>query len=337
MRNRVIIAAVAVALLLGLAVLVQHWLFAEPDTRAVAGETGTGKATAAAGTGAPAGTSGGGSAAAETGAASALPAAPSVAEVSGNVERKAKDGDWAPLKVGDLLAEDDEIRTAPGARAVLKIDDGKVEVFERDQLAVSDITAAAAELLLRKGRIAAVGSGAGAPRALRIRAEGSDAVVETKGGRFAVYADGAGTVAVAADTKGVTLSAGGKTLDLDPATVAHVAPGAAPVIGPVATKVVMEVRWPEARSPLAKKETVVVGKAEPGSRVTVGGEDVIVSSDGTFKTSVPLDEGVNRVKVEVEDVTGKKGEATSPKIMVDTTSPRAKVHGEDLWKKKPGP
>jgi len=324
-KGRAIVAVVAVVLLLGAAVAVQRWLFS------VDGPVDVGARTASAATG----TSGAAGPAADGDAPA--PAAPAVVEVAGLVERKAKGGDWAPLKPGDVLAEEDEIRTAPGARAVLKIDEGRVEVFERDTLAVSDITAAAAELLLRKGRIAAdvPGGAGGAPgsgRALRIRAEGSDAVVETKGGKFAVYADGAGTVAVAADTGGVTLSAGGKTVELDPATIARVSPGGAPVIGPVAEKVVLEVRWPGERS-TAKKETIVAGKTEPGNRVIVGDEEVAVAADGSFKATVPLAEGTNRVKVEVEDVSGKKGTATSPKIVVDTISPSAKAHPEDLWKK----
>jgi hypothetical protein len=54
----------------------------------------------------------------------------------------------------------------------------------------------------------------------------------------------------------------------------------------------------------------VEGKAEPGAKVTVNGESVGVSADGSFSSSVSLKAGTNKITVKATDTAGNAVEKT---------------------------
>ncbi|MCP4674031.1 MAG: FecR domain-containing protein [Deltaproteobacteria bacterium] len=256
----------------------------------------------------------------------------SVVEVEGSVQRKASDSKWIPVQTGDALLRDDAIRTDDGARAVLDI--GKtatVEVSEKSEFSVREISQTVSKLRLEEGRISAVVTGDGGS-VLKVEAKGSDAVAEMEKGEFAVLTDGKGQVSVATQKGQARLSAAGETVEIQAGMQSVVQPGGAPS-GPEAIpkSLFLKVKRPSALV-MRKKETVIEGRTNPGVVISVNHVQVAVDESGSFRKTVSLSEGKNQVVVAAEDVMGRREEEALPAITVDTKPPR--VHSKIKWGNK---
>src|SRR6185369_16199087 len=105
----------------------------------------------------------------------------------------------------------------------------------------------------------------------RLEAKGSDAIVETRGGRFSMLSDGHGQVAVATETGQVRLQAKGKEVSVGAGTQSIVQPGSAPKApSPIPKSLLLKVAAP-GRPVQREPEHDVEGTATPGSVVRVKG------------------------------------------------------------------
>lgn len=222
--------------------------------------------------------------------------------VRGQAERS-QGSRWVPLSQGDKLAVSESVRTGAGGRVELEVGgaDSRVTLPERSEVGISEVTEVVHRLKLRKGRIQVAYDKRG-ERVLKVEGEGGS-VAETRAATFVMSSTGV-AVAVATEKGSVDLAAGGKTVEVSAGKQAVSLAGKAPS---AAEEIPVEALLKVARA--ADRDDVCValkGKARPGAEVTVDGEPVVVSSDGTFKARV-----MRRAKLAaVEVVTREVGGAT---------------------------
>lgn len=251
-----------------------------------------------------------------------------VTSQKGKVEvRRGGTTQWAPLSVGDRLVADDSLRTLRDSRVELSVNEVKVRVHEQSHLGVKSITDTAlrakvtgrmeSEVPLGKGRV-------------EIEAEGSDAVVTTTGGHFAVMSDGHGVVSVATVTGRVNLEAAGKSVDVTPGKMSGVVAGQAPRAPEAAMReVLLSVSWPQDRV-TNRRSIPIAGVVEVGSRVLVQGEPIKVGPDGKFNTEIELEQGQQLVAIVAEDAMGRRRQK-SANFERDNVPPSMRVK-EPLWR-----
>lgn len=250
-----------------------------------------------------------------------------VEQVEGAVERS--DGErWTKVQVGDVLEASDGIRTGPSSRAVLGIGNtARVEMGERSEFAVEELSRTVSRLRLGEGRLQAVVQEGGG--ALRVEAKGSDAVAESKGGSFSMLSTGKGEVAVAAQTGRVRFSAKGKSIEMTGGeqSISDATSGPSDPT-PIPSTLFLKVQRP--RSTLQReREARISGEASPGAVISINGVRVGAAEDGTFSAVVPLQEGVNAVEVAAEDASGRTTAESLPPITVK--SKVAPVKGKVTW------
>ena len=228
-----------------------------------------------------------------------------VVEATGRVEVKRGGGEaWAAVSVGDRLAEDDAVRTFDASRLSIEVSGIAVTVDERSELQVREVRESALRASFR-GRVeSTVTEGAGAE--LELAVEGTDAVVKSTGGQFAVNADGRGTVAVATVSGRVDFSARGKSVTVGAGEVSHAAQDAEPGAPKSALKrVMLSVNWPDQKE-TNQREVPVRGVVEVGARVRVQGQNVEVDEQGRFAAKVQLKHGEQTLAVVATDVLGRR-------------------------------
>lgn len=251
-----------------------------------------------------------------------------VKSVRGEVETQ-RAGGWVPATAGSTLNEQDAIRTGPGGEAVLAVgsDDSRVVVKERSAVSVREVKSEVARVRLERGRIGADLKG---KLLLQVESEGSDTVAEAKQGRFSVFNNGKGLVAVAAETAEVKL----KT----PRGSERVAVGKQVIIkderaskaNDIPQAVFLNVNWP-AKTATRAKSIPVTGRAAAGTEVMVNGRIAVVAADGTFTVEIPLNEGDNAIEVQATDVLGRKKKSRK-KVTAFHTAPEVDADGEGMWK-----
>jgi hypothetical protein len=261
----------------------------------------------------------------------ALPIA-RIGAVVGQVEVKKSGGNkWVPAKVGELLMEGDEIRTALFSESVMRLK-GKssVVVSANTNFLIGKELLQHYSFKLGVGQVYAAIPG-GSDREYSFHSEGSDAVASTKIGEFSVSTDGVGTVVVDAHAGSVKLRAKDKEVSVKKGKRSVVLPDKAPSkVLPIPTSVALQVKWPPTK--IDRTQTRVTGKASAGSLVLVNGILVRVDKDGVFTLDVPLREGSNRLVVSATDPAGNSATRESPEILVDTNPPDVQVDAKDLWK-----
>lgn len=241
-----------------------------------------------------------------------------VASLTGSPQvRVSGSSDWRPLVEGQRLGADDALRTPGNATVALKVKDLRVNVHERSEFKVSSLTRTVLRAKVR-GRIDSdVPQGTGT---IEVEAEGSDAVVRSSGGHFAMTSDGRGVVAVATVSGGVNLSARGRSVEVKAGQVGRVKPNAAPDPPSAALRrVLLSVDWPNQKL-TNRRQLPVAGRVEIGSRVLVQGRPVEVGADGRFNAEVALEDGKQKVSVTVVDVLGRKRQSNTT-IEVDEKAP----------------
>lgn len=230
-------------------------------------------------------------------------ARPSVAVVSmaGTLERRRGDA-WRAVAPGELLHEDDTLRTGDGSRATISIGErSRVTVSDATQLTVREITAAAQRLRLSRGRLSVDHQPDGA-RVLVVEAEGGDTVARAGAARFSVLASGA-SLAIATESGVVRLQAGGRTVDVGPGegSVAFAGQPPAPAAA-IPLALLLELGRAAAR---ADGGCRIEGVADRGAEVRVDGQVVTPGTDGRFSVVLPGRRGARQATVLTRDAAGR--------------------------------
>lgn len=246
-----------------------------------------------------------------------------VVAVTGGVEKRAG-AQWVAVQVGDELSAHDTIRTREGARATLDIG-ALVEVDDRTELTVGEISSTLAKLALTEGRISANAGTAGGVT-IRISTRDTDAVAETDRGRFDVLSSGKGQVTVAVAEGDVSLKAHGTTVVVPAGTLSTVQAGTAPttpreIPGSLFLKVSAAARQ--------RDRTALRGETTPGAVVSINNVRTSADARGVFTGEVALSTGPNTIVVSVEDATGRR----EHKVLQRTVGPaaRPRLETEVQW------
>jgi len=240
----------------------------------------------------------------------------------GTVEvRRSRQGEWTPARTGDQLGADDAIRTGDEAKLEVDYENIKLHVHERSELQVKTLTRTDVRARLRGQLDTEVPEGHGV---VEIEAEGSDAVARSEGGAFSMTSDGQGIVAVGSTSGWASLSAEGESVRIGAGMVSHVTGKGAPRRPSRALRnVLLSVSWPQ-QDETNQKAYPIAGQVGVGSRVFVGGQQVPVDGRGSFRTSVPLRLGKQRVAVVATDVFGRK-KRLNRNVLYDPTAPDVRL------------
>lgn len=249
------------------------------------------------------------------------------------VRRQGKE-DWQKVAVGAVLAEDDAIRTPPGATVELEAGGNTVTLLPGTDVKVAELTTDLTRYLLGSGLLAG-DAPAAAGRTLQVDVDGTDVAVKTADGRFRMSSNGAGTVAVAAQDGDVRVSAKGKEVVLKKGERSLVMAGGAPSDpAPLATSLLLKVAWPKQRE-TNKRVVTLTGRTEAGALVFALGRPVKVAADGSFTEKLTLPEGETQLRVAAVDVSGNDQREAGPKVFVDSKGASSRFKTDDLWQKPP--
>jgi FecR protein len=227
-----------------------------------------------------------------------------VESIEGSVQRSNK-GAWAVVTPGDRLHVDDSVRTAPGARADLRIGEkSHITVAQGSQLAIRELTEKVHRFKLARGHVH-VDYEPDGQRVLKIEGEGEDgALAETRGAKFSVLSTGR-SIAIATDAGAVDLKAKGQTVVVAAGQQALVAEGAPPT----PARAIPPELWLKVANalPTAPMGTCaeVRGSAPSGSEVTVDGKPVDLDAEGSFSVRVPRERHRDSVTVATRDASGR--------------------------------
>ncbi len=78
---------------------------------------------------------------------------------------------------------------------------------------------------------------------------------------------------------------------------------------------------------VADAELIVYGATEPSAKLTIGGEDVPLAADGTFRIQVPFRDGIQKYDIKAVDVSGEQEKSISMKF--DRTTPLDDTNDKD--------
>ncbi|ABS26272.1 FecR family protein [Anaeromyxobacter sp. Fw109-5] len=244
----------------------------------------------------------------------------------GTIERLGPAG-WEPLAEGQLLLEDDTIRTGPAASASLAIGDrSRVMVSDATQLTVRESAAAAQRLRLSRGRISVDHRPDGA-RMLLVESDDGGAVARAATARFSVLASGT-SLAVATETGVVRLQAAGRAVEVGAGQQALSFRGKPPDPSlPIPAAVLLKI----ARTAMGEGVCIVSGLGEPGAEVRVEGRLAEVRRDGRFSVRLAARRGL-RATVVTRDAAGHVAERhveCKPLLADDDVSDFAVRWGQD--------
>jgi hypothetical protein len=249
-----------------------------------------------------------------------------LAAARGEVEVR-RAGRWTRVAPGSRLDRDDVIRTAAsGAATVSMGEDIEVQLQASSEVSLQELTATASRVRLERGRLGA--SVTSDKVVLRVESSASSAVAEARRGRFAVFTDGKGLVAVTATAGEVKLRSSGGDALLGAGERALVVKDAAPQREAVPASVFLKVQWPEATT--SARVVLLRGRADVGAAVAVNGQPAEVGPDGAFAVSVPVAKGRNDLEVVAVDLGGRAGTARGV-VQVQRTAPGIEVE-RPIWK-----
>ena len=267
-----------------------------------------------------------GTTAAAVGGASGPDGQAIVTSKNGKVELlRGSDGSVSEAKVGDKLSARDALRTEVG-EADVAVEGVHLRVHEASQVTLKELDHQRMRARVR----GSVESDVAERAKLDVEGDNSDAVAHSEGGHFFVTSDGRGVVAVASVTGSVHLSAGGKSVDVNKGEVSRVSKAVRTPSQPAAAlrRVLLSVQWPNQKE--TNRATLpIVGKVEPGSRVFVQGEPVVVEAGGNFRAEVPLKQGRQKIAVVTVDALGRRKQVENV-VLRDDSLPDVKVK-KKLW------
>ena len=245
---------------------------------------------------------------------------------SGKVELlRATDGTVSEAHVGDRLGVRDAVRTEEGD-ADLSFDGVRMRLHDASQLTVEQMDRQKVRAKVR----GSVESDVADHASLDVEVEGGDATAHSDGGHFFVTSDGHGVVAVATVTGSVHLAGSGKSVEVGKGQVSRLSRAEPAPSLPAAAlrRVLLSVRWPNQKE--TNRATLpIVGRVEPGSRVFVQGEAVLVEAGGAFHAEVPLRQGRQKIAVVTMDALGRRRQVESV-VVRDDSIPEIKVK-KKLW------
>jgi hypothetical protein len=251
-----------------------------------------------------------------------------ITRIEGVVERRSGAQEYRPIAAGDTLLAEDSLRTRGGGSAELEIGRGaQVEVAERSEFRIGELSEGLSQVRLEGGRIHARVQGGGSST-LRVEVKDSDAVVETQAGEFAMLRSGDAQVTVATNEGEVDVTAKQQRVRLAKGEQSVVVAGQAPSLP---SRIPPSLFLKISRTPrqLSKPTARIGGETTPGAIVEVNGKPVRVEADGRFSADVRLIEGRNELVVSAQDAAGRTESQRLAPVTVDTTAPEIK--GRVVW------
>ena len=253
----------------------------------------------------------------------------------GVVEIRLGDQQWRSAEVGEKIAPGSGVRTGPEGAAKLAYGEGlAAEVRSGTSLSVDRLDSEVARFVVKEGLVIVdLDEKKQGKRIVQLAAEGSDAILETRGGRVTMLNDGHGNVQAAVTRGDAVLAAGGEQVTLGAGEQSSVASGEAPSAPvKIPSSLLLKVKWPPPQT--AKRRHRISGNATPGSLVRVGKQIVAADADGRFTAVVDLSEGSNRLIVRAVDVVGRTEQNESPAIDLDTEAPPHEIETDPgMWRR----
>ena len=250
-----------------------------------------------------------------------------VSTLAGNVEAY-QNGQWYVARAGHLLSSEDVIRTHNGSKALLRRGGVEIELNGSMDLRLDKLEKTKASVgLLRGGRIQANVSKD--DEELEIKA--LDTRTVNKGpASFVVAMSPSGQVSVVASKGAARFESQGKAVLVNQGKGSTAAPGFAPSDPePIPEQLLLSVVWPEDDKPADVSK--IHGRASPSSRVRVNGEETLVAPDGTFQARVQVSGPKTHVRVDAEDILGRR--KTVDKVLRrPPPTPALQLLDEELWK-----
>jgi hypothetical protein len=252
-----------------------------------------------------------------------------VAEATGRVEAH-REGRWVLVSRGDVLTQDDVVRTVSG-RALLKFGVAtEVELRDRVEIRLDSISRAGASLDLRRGKVVAR-VGRAASNIVITAANTRTANDRSAPARFVVLADEHGQVTVAATEGAARFESGGQAVVIPAGSVSQAAAGHRPDNPEmIPEEIFLSVTWPTRES---RDDDVIPigGRVNPRSSVHVNGVTAELDRNGRFAASVPVHDGANPVVVEVEDISGRVKAEKREIRKIPTRPPDLEPIKTELW------
>ena len=249
-----------------------------------------------------------------------------VAALQGEVEAL-QNGQWYVVRAGHLLSTKDVIRTKVGARALLRRGSIELELRDNMDLRLDELEKETARVgLLRGGKVSA--SVGGESEHVEITA------LHTKtsnigASRFVVSLSPSGKVNVATSEGAARFSGKGKEVIVPGGSTSAALSDQAPSDPePIPQEILLSVIWPE--DDRVGKQARIKGKAQFSSRVNVNGVETEVGPDGSFRATVPLKVGKNRVQVDAEDIVGRT-KSIDRVVTRSSPPPTLEVTDQDVW------
>ena len=250
-------------------------------------------------------------------------------QVTGKVQIKRPNGEWADAQNGDTLNPADGVRTADGSYAVVVGGEyWEVKMEPGTEVEIGELSESISRLLLESGMARATVKGGGR-HTFEVRANKSDAVARTDGGVFSIASNGNGTVAVGTQEGAVEFLGKGRVVIVRAGQQSIVRPGQAPS-EPVSipSSLLLKVALP-GRSVVNRAKLVVVGTTEPGARIEISGKMVKADEKGRFEATLKLKEGQNAIDVRGHSVGALEASSTH-QIELDTTVRKTTID-KNLW------
>ena len=248
-----------------------------------------------------------------------------VTEVSGAVVRTTPEGQEDAATPGMALAAQELLTVGEGGRALLSAGDGEdtqLTLESRSSIRVLEVNRSSVRVELEGGQVSARVR-LGSPT-LSIQSESR--TIRAQDADFSVALGEGGVLSVEASRGAVDLSGFGAA-DATPLQASQrltALPGAAPVVGTVPEVLLRSVLWPK-RAVVREDEVTLEGEATPYATVMLSREglaprQVRADERGHFQGTLPLQEGENRVRVEIWDAFGRK-QVAEQVIERDTRAP----------------
>lgn len=238
-----------------------------------------------------------------------------------------QNGQWYIVRPGHLLSTKDVVRTAVGARAILRRGSVELELRDNMDLRLDDLEKETAQVgLLRGGRVSA--SVTDGNEHVEITARHTK-TANIGAARFVVSVTPTGKVNVASSEGSARFSAKGKDVVVSSGTTSTAMPDEAPSDPePIPQELLLSVIWPD--DDRLDGHARVKGRAQASSRVSVNGVETEVGPDGTFRAVVPLKIGKNHVQVDAEDILGRN--RTVDKVVTRAAPPPTlEPTAQELW------
>lgn len=226
-----------------------------------------------------------------------------LSEINGQVEIRHGGGDWAAAQKGETLQRSDAVRTGDGSSAVLA--GGREAYLVRmepgTEVSVDELTDSISRVLLENG-MATAEVNAAARHTFEVKA--AEARARTQAGKFAISNNGAGMVAVGAQSGEVAFQSKDKTVIVRAGQQSIARPGEAPTEPAAApNSLLLKVRWPS-ESVVRNRTILLAGQVEPGALLVISGKRIKVDSKGYFSEHFNLKEGDNPFDVQARTVGG---------------------------------